>query len=289
MSERMKVWRSWASVGVAGTLTLGLLGCGGVANSCQFDADCSSNEACVQNTCRQICAQNEDCASAPMGAFEGPFSCSPFTREGEEVAINVCIPQDQDATDMGNPTQSCTTNEDCVQALGSAAATCSLIKTCILPPVEYGAQVRALSEAGAQLLAIYVEDERAQVQGWAVSLEYEPVGAGSAASFDGSARALEAECVASPQQAQGVMLGGEGGSVRVYFVDEKRERITLESGWRVRVIERGQNCSVDEVSDEYEVRLCVSRAGEMLESSAQCERVLASPVSGAASALITLP
>ena len=60
MSERMKVWRSWASVGVAGTLTLGLLGCGGVANSCQFDADCSSNEACVQNTCRQICAQNED-------------------------------------------------------------------------------------------------------------------------------------------------------------------------------------------------------------------------------------
>jgi len=261
-------------------------GCGVSFSECAFDADCGVNEACAVGTCRQVCSMDEDCEVLAQDNPDGDIACRPLTRPEESEAVNVCAPPDFEDNNANNDLD-CTTDQECVAQLGSEFARCSLINTCIMPAPDYGVLVRDLGTnqqeqqgEGAEIMAIYVEDAAGTIQGWAVSLEYEPAQTPSpetTQSFDGSSLAMDEalQCVATPLEARGVTLGGQDGSLRVYFIDDGGARLTLADGWKINVVERGANCGADEVSDEYEVRLCVSRSGDMIMTETQCEEVLA--------------
>ena len=154
--------------------------CGGFAVECAFDADCDLNEACAVGTCRQVCVMDEDCADLATSSPDAEIACRPLTREAEAEAVNVCAPPDFEENSANNDSE-CVTDEECVEALGSEFARCSLINTCIMPSPDYGILVRDLGEVaegdegvGAELLAIYVEDANGAILGWAVSLDYQP-------------------------------------------------------------------------------------------------------------------
>jgi len=273
--------------------------CGGFAVECAFDADCDLNEACAVGTCRQVCVMDEDCADLATSSPDAEIACRPLTREAEAEAVNVCAPPDFEENSANNDSE-CVTDEECVEALGSEFARCSLINTCIMPSPDYGILVRDLGEVaegdegvGAELLAIYVEDANGAILGWAVSLDYQPapLATSEAQGFDGSSLVMDESfaCVATPEEARGVELGGEGGSLRVYFVDEGGARLTLEDGWMIHIVERGANCGDGEVSNEYEVRLCVSRSGDAVMTETQCQDILAASVTDKATLTLDLP
>lgn len=278
-------WWAWSVTLTAFVIMLSG-GCGPSFSECAFDADCGVNEACAVGTCRQVCSMDEDCEALVEVNPGADIACRPLTRPEESEAVNVCAPPDFEENNANNDLD-CISDQECVVQLGSELARCSLINTCIMPAPDYGILVRDLGTAsqeqtpeGVEVMAIYVEDSAGTILGWAVSLDYNPAQTPSpdaTQSFDGSSLAMDEalQCVATPLEARGVTLGGEGGSLRVYFIDDGGARLALSSGWKINIIERGANCGADEISDEYEVRLCVSRSGDTIMTESQCEEVLA--------------
>ena len=259
-------------------VALVMTSCAGMnAASCQFDTDCGTNSACIESQCYARCVTDEDCGVEPGSVSS--IACRAVTpKDGEQESFGICA--SDDVTNNTPDSQQCSSNAECVSALDNENARCSLLNTCIIAPNEHAILIEDLSAPpGAELLAVWVADSSGATQGWGVSEDYAPSNdAESDAIFDGSPAQLSPDetCVMTPSEGEGVMLGGEGGTIRVYFVDEQGARLSLQPGWTVHVIERGANCAETEVSNEYRAKLCVSVAGDPIDSSSQC----ATPLDG---------
>lgn len=247
------------------------------AASCRFDTDCGTNSACIESQCYTRCVTDQDCGVEPGSVSS--IACRAVSPDGgEQESFGVCA--SDDITDITPGSQQCSTDAECTNALENENARCSLLNTCIIAPNEHAILIEdASAPPGAELLAVWVTDPSGVTQGWGIAEDYAPShDATSDMLFDGSRVQLDPQetCVANASSAVGVMLGGVGGTIRVYFVDEQGARLTLQPGWKVQIIERGSNCAETENSDEYRVKLCVSVAGDPIDSPRQC----ATPLDG---------
>lgn len=279
-SERRQRRGMMMALGLLAALLLPGSECVSTSSRCMFDSDCTTDAVCVTGECRVICASDEDCATQQDASPDEEIACRPYTRtDAEDEAINVCAPPLDLApnNEENNTSRECATDEDCVTQFGDDAARCSLLDTCIIPPPEHAVRIEDRSEAGAEILALFAVDVGGEPVAFGVLEAYAPAGeADDALMLNGERPELteDGQCVASTAAAPATALGGAGGTMRAYFIDDAGQRTLLEPSWRVVVIERGPECAADATSDEYELRLCVSRAGDDVDDATQCGTLL---------------
>lgn len=290
---------SLAAISLAAGLAIS---CADIGSSCEFDSDCSGGNLCIQQTCYAACTSPEDC--------EVPYDiCQPYARQnsGGEETVKVCVDENFEVgnNDTGG---NCEETGDCCQTDAECAAlpdfgpnaVCGADNRCITPVarphqgvlirdrtvVDTGAEP-ADGGLGADIAAIFVRPIGAEAPaGYGVSLDYAPIhdADGPVDAHDGSAPVLDAqgECVDASFEQAALPLGGEGGYALFGFEDSDGQRLRLNNGWEVVVIEWGANCGTAAEEDRYDVFLCTAQTeGAPLDPDADCEVLLnPEPASG---------
>jgi hypothetical protein len=272
--------------------------CAGIGDACEFDSDCGGGNLCIERTCYAACSDEQDC--------EPPYEvCQAHTREVSEVeeTVKACVGEDfgetnNDNNDCEGSGDCCTEDAQCVEQFGDSDAVCGIDSRCIIPvaPPAQGVLIRDRSVVdtsvepsdgglGADIAAIYLRAAGSEEPiGFGVTLDYAPVNSarGNAEIFDATAPVLDesGQCVAGAFAESTVSLGGEGGHLLVGFEGADGQRLQLNAGWEIVVIEWGANCGQDVDADVYDVFFCSSDRPESSDGSddidpdAHCERQL---------------
>ena len=271
---------------IALLIALGMLptSCGVASAPCTFDSECGAQRRCVAQRCYSECEGDESCAEINEAA-----TCQAIDR-GEELSqtFNVCAVEDLSSSPPDVKAR-CEEDQFCRELLADERARCGLLERCLIPAEQHALWVVDLSDGqrgGAALLGAYLLDERGE---WIAPLEIESYsprqpadGEEAPSGWPPPREALDeaGECAMEGEPIEALGLGGEGGSVRLFYRDDEGQRGLLEAGWQVVIIERGASCGAEERDDAYAIKLCLGLEGDERDDTSQCERTLAASATG---------
>lgn len=246
---------------------------------------------CIQQSCYEECDTDEDCS----GNLE--MSCQSVDRGGQtDQSINVCATTEFLIVNNEPGNTMCEEDEVCRQVFLDDRARCSLLGSCIIPAEEHALLLTDRSmrgQPGAELLAVYLEPPSSSPEA-AIKLtveSYLPIEplTGDIPEGWNTTHMLDATqmCVANVEDTSALALGGDGGTLRLFAQDTQGARQLLTEGWSVVIIERGPACVDTEIADPIEIALCVSLAGDELDNTGQCTRILPPQGEGRTTAVIS--
>ena len=284
----MRTRHLFAKLLALSALCVGLMGadragCTG-ATPCTFDSDCDGNQACAQQTCRDLCQSDEDCADEG----DAPQICTPYTREGDSASqdesINVCGDPEMFSNNTGNnanndPAQ-CFQDADCAGRFGQGAY-CGATGTCIVPTTQTSVVIQPSAADPVTLLAVIVKDAQDNPLGYGTSQSYNS-DVMDQPPLDGRAPMLNEEGTCTTGGGA-LVLSGEDAYVHVRFVTPQGAPLVVDSSWKVHIITEHTNCSPDaQGTNEYEVVQCVSTSEAPLDRATQCTQSLGITTQGVA-------
>lgn len=265
--------------------------CGSDSGSCVFDSDCESTSLCVQDLCMQTCTSDKDCGLDENLDEQDRESCQTYSSSDRPDPISVCAMPDFFSEKI-DPAD-CRSNVECRQRLQDESARCSLSRTCFIPSLEHALLITDVSPQdtqGVELLAAFIQDNNDQIIGYGATESFNPkIPVTNASLFTGEPPLLDdtSQCTASTSSVR-VALKGAGGSTRIIFVDSKGRRLQWKQGWKVVIIEAGDNCAQPAPQDEYDAAFCVSPSGQPVDPNKDCTRILGQRLSGFSSLEVPL-
>jgi len=147
--------------------------------TCEVDSDCRSGEICAEpegttgGRCAKRCDSDEDC--------ERPgTTCQPYVDPDRDRDEEICL-----SADVGSDSETgtrCSSNKDC-KGFDAGPAVCGINGRCIL--VEQRRAVRIVDRRpngelggdGAEIAAVYLEDEAGQIVSFGDTISWCPSGA----------------------------------------------------------------------------------------------------------------
>lgn len=251
---------------------------------CSGDSDCADQAICADGFCAATCSSDSDCQDPER-------TCQPYVRSGSGETENVCLVDDPSdvGVDETGP-DGCSTDQACRDRLDDQQAVCGIGGTCIIRPDRQFAvllvdttDVMPLppdGAPGADIAAAFLtppDGTHESADAWGNTLLYEPIGDITQDShLDGSALSFseDDQCVNGPFDSTTTPLGGRGGRLLLRFVDTDGDRVAMESGHEIHIVEWGPNCGTAVAEgDQFEAYLCSTRT-DSLDPDEDCRQRL---------------
>jgi hypothetical protein len=238
--------------------------------SCVVDGECLPEEVCFRGACELNCVVDDDCGAGEV--------CRAELRADMDDVVDVCVIDDS----QNGGTMECTSDEECRETNGPLAE-CGIDGVCFVPELEHALLIRDTTTEptdedgglGADIAAVYLQDENGVPVAWAETLDLVPandVAPTNAPAGKSVPLSLDGMCVEGDFDTAATPLGGEDGFLLVRFLEVTTERIvtTQPDTWNVVVVEWGDNCGATGEQDTYEVLGCAAPSHKALDPDTHC-------------------